>query len=464
LSPLQALTPAPYAIFAENIGSGGLVSGTYGSALTFNNASNQFTGAFTGNGANLTNVNAATLGGLTTAGFWKIRGNSGTVPGTNFVGTTDNQPLELWVNSQRAVRLEPTTNGAPNVIGGAAVNFVSGNVFGATMGATIAGGGGAGTDFSGAAINTTNTVSGNFGTVGGGGGNVITGNAFWSTVPGGYFNTVGGACSFAAGGNAQANCHNSFVWSDSGPPFYGPPFACTANGQFAVRAYGGVFLEANVQVGSGGGDYRQLSLGGGNSTGFLYGSYPKWGDGIHLGYNYYADASGGDAVANSGGATSRLTVGYGFISLNVGGVNSAPSTQRLLANSSGVTVNGTFNNQSDRNAKQDFTPVSPAQILDRVTRLPVTEWSYKEDAATRHIGPVAQDFHALFNLGTDERHIAPMDEGGVALAAIQGLDQKFQQKIAEKEHEIQRLKQQNEVLERRMEALAAQVEKLAESR
>ena len=192
-----------------------------------------------------------------------------------------------------------------------------------------------------------------------------------------------------------------------------------------------MLLEANVNIGVGGGDYHQLALGGGNSTGYLYGSYVKFADGVHLGYNYFADAAGNSVIANSGGATSRLTVGYGFISLNIGGVNSAPTTQRLLANSSGVTVNGTFNNSSDRNAKRDFAQISPAQMLDKVSRLPISEWSYQEDAATRHVGPVAQDFYSLFNIGTDDKHIAPMDEGGVALAAIQGLNAKLEEENVE---------------------------------
>ena len=52
-------------------------------------------------------------------------GNSGASPANgNFVGTTDNQPLALRVNGARALRLEPSTNGAPNVIGGSLVNLV----------------------------------------------------------------------------------------------------------------------------------------------------------------------------------------------------------------------------------------------------------------------------------------------------------------------------------------------------
>ena len=115
----------------------------------------------------------------------------------------------------------------------------------------------------------------------------------------------------------------------------------------------------------------------------------------------------------------------------------------MRATTGGVTVYGTFNNQSDRNAKQDFAPVSPSQILDKVLQLPLSEWSYKADAATRHIGPMGQDFYSVFNIGTDDKHIAPIDESGVALAAIQGLNQK----LKEKDSEIQGLKQRLEKLE-----------------
>ncbi len=116
----------------------------------------------------------------------------------------------------------------------------------------------------------------------------------------------------------------------------------------------------------------------------------------------------------------------------------------------GVTIQGTFNNLSDRNAKQDFKSVNPAKILERVLRLPLSEWSYKSDTDTRHIGPMAQDFYSAFQVGTDERHIAPIDEGGIALAAIQALNQKIEVKDAE----IAQLKKDMEDLKRLVERMA----------
>jgi hypothetical protein len=41
---------------------------------------------------------------------WSKTGNAGTVDGTNFIGTTDNVPLSIRVNNQKAGRIDPTLN------------------------------------------------------------------------------------------------------------------------------------------------------------------------------------------------------------------------------------------------------------------------------------------------------------------------------------------------------------------
>lgn len=240
------------------------------------------------------------------------------------------------------------------------------------------------------------------------------------------------------------------IFHRTGPGSYQNLFSLPATAGGATRFAG------DLQIGTGGGDYHYLQLGGGNSSGFLYGSFPAFADGIHLGYNYYADASGVGHVVNAGGGTSRLTAGYGFLSLSVGGVNSAPTTTRLYADTSGVSVYGTFNNYSDRNAKQDFAPINPSRILEKVAQLPLSEWSYKEDPATRHVGPMAQDFYTSFNIGTDDKHIAPIDEGGVALAAIQALNRKLEETRAE----LKRRDAENAELKRKSESLANRLETL----
>ena len=58
-------------------------------------------------------------------------------------------------------------------------------------------------------------------------------------------------------------------------------------------------------------------------------------------------------------------------------------------------------------------------------------WNYKEqNRSIRHLGPMAQDFHAAFSVGEDDRHINTVDADGVALAAIQGLYQEVAEKSA----------------------------------
>lgn len=79
--------------------------------------------------------------------------------------------------------------------------------------------------------------------------------------------------------------------------------------------------------------------------------------------------------------------------------------------------------------------------------LPVRTWSYKAQPEQKHLGPVAQDFHAAFGLGADDVTIATVDEGGVALAAIQGLNQKLESSVKEKDAEIQELRARLEKLE-----------------
>ncbi|MDY7094870.1 MAG: tail fiber domain-containing protein [Acidobacteriota bacterium] len=108
-----------------------------------------------------------------------------------------------------------------------------------------------------------------------------------------------------------------------------------------------------------------------------------------------------------------------------------------------VTANGVLLT-SDRAAKQDFQPVDSTTILEKIGALPVSSWSYKRDqGAVRHIGPVAQDFHAAFGLGSSDKHISSVDADGVALAAIQAL----YQRLMEKEQVIEDLQHRLEALE-----------------
>lgn len=86
---------------------------------------------------------------------------------------------------------------------------------------------------------------------------------------------------------------------------------------------------------------------------------------------------------------------------------------------------------SDRDKKHDFAPVNPRDVLDSVSRLPMSTWSYKDDPrGTRHLGPMAQDFKAELKLGGTDRAYESLDAHGVALTSIQALYQMVQEQNA----------------------------------
>ena len=81
----------------------------------------------------------------------------------------------------------------------------------------------------------------------------------------------------------------------------------------------------------------------------------------------------------------------------------------------------------------------------------MASWRYKtEDESARHIGPFAEDFQRLFGLGDGET-ISMVDAQGVALAAIQGLQERvaakeseLDQRLAEKEADLARLRSEKD--------------------
>ncbi len=124
------------------------------------------------------------------------------------------------------------------------------------------------------------------------------------------------------------------------------------------------------------------------------------------------------------------------------------STIANSGNGAHLTSGGVWTNGSSRSFKQDFQNVDTSAILDRVLALPVLQWRYKSEAASLHLGPIAEDFKAAFGLGGDERYIGTVDADGVALAAIQGLNSKLERENAELSATLVQLMQRLEALER----------------
>ncbi len=142
------------------------------------------------------------------------------------------------------------------------------------------------------------------------------------------------------------------------------------------------------------------------------------------------------SFANPGTAFRLSRQGSGFVEFEI-------------FNNGDATLKGALTQNSDVNAKQDIEAIDSGAILAKVVALPIREWSYKDAPDTRHLGPMAQDFRAAFGLGNTDTGIATLDTSGVALAAIQALNE-----------ENISLKEQNASMQEQFAALLEELENL----
>ena len=276
--------------------------------------------------------------------------------------------------------------------------------------------------------------------IGGGRSNQVATGAAFAAIPGGQLNLAGGDYSFAAGRRAKALHEGAFVWADSTET----DFASTDTNQFLLRAGGGVGIgttrpQAQLHVAgdaliggtnfSAAGHTARLILGDENHT--LSSAY---GGGLRFGVWPYPEAL---VVQDS--------------SANVGiGTNAPVERLQVVGN---ILASGTITPNSDRHAKTDLREVDASSVLERVAVLPIRQWRFKTEAAgVKHVGPMGQDFRAAFGLGNTETAIATVDADGVALAAIQGLNQKLETALQAKEARLAELERRLAALEQLLEA------------
>src|SRR6185503_17010443 len=143
-----------------------------------------------------------------------------------------------------------------------------------------------------------------------------------------------------------------------------------------------------------------------------------------------------DGSATASADTFKNTANNEFAARATGGfrfrTNLAGTTGCNLPAGSGV-----FNCTSSKTTKENFNFVDGNDVLARLRKVPVSSWNYiSEGNATRHLGPMAEDFYDAFKLGTGNTSIGVQDLTGVSLAAIKALDERtneLQQKTAEVE-------------------------------
>ena len=228
----------------------------------------------------------------------------------------------------------------------------------------------------------------------------------------------------------------------------------TANGNAALYSN----RSGNFNIADGAGALY-FNRSGNNNTADGWGALQNLGSGNGAGGTNNIALGNSAGVAFSENESSNIDIG----NTGMPGENDVirigtPGIQTATYLAGTVYANGVALS-SDRNAKENFAAVNAQAVLEKVAALPVSEWNYKTDKKAEHIGPMAQDFHAAFGLdGTDDKHISVVDEGGVALAAIKGLNEKLEAVSTENEQ----LKQENNLLARRLDELEAQVKAQSE--
>jgi hypothetical protein len=398
------------------------------------NTASGFYAAISGGSYNTASDDLATVGGgfnhtasgyssVISGGYWNTAtGWYSTVGGGWMNYVSENLATVAGGEHNTASGLNATVGGGHyNTAGAASATVAGGEGISVTgQAATVAGGSyvTVTADYAAVGGGRQNIITGTYGTVGGGWKNTARGS--YATIGGGYENTVSGTAATVAGGYLNtASDHSATVGGGDGNE--ASNWYATIPGGFQNAAGGEYSFAAG---------YRARALHFGSlvwsdpSTTTPYTSTAN--------HQFRARASGGVYFHSNSAATAGVY-------LAAGGTSWSPASDRAL--------------------KENFAPVDVVGILEQVASLPVETWNLRsQDPTIRHIGPVAQDFHAAFGYGEDDRHINMQDANGVNLAAIQGLYtlvNEQEARTAELEAENEALLEQLDVIETRLAALEA---------
>jgi Chaperone of endosialidase len=340
-------------------------------------------------------------------------------------GGSANQALGNWdtISGGSSNTSSQRDSSGYNVIGGGSSNSVVG------IASTISGGSGNSADASGTTIGggNGNVASVLNSTIGGG--NANQASSAFSTVGGGLQNRAYGYGSVIAGGedNAAGLSVTRFA-TDGGFNTVSGGKTNSASGQFSTVPGG----HDNTASG-------RYSFSGGRSSKTETTTVPPT---THHGAFVWSDSNGNNPQTQVFRSTSNdqfAVRSRGGVAFRVAATESADTGAGCSLPAGGAA---SWVCSSDRNLKESIKSISPHNVLSKVLALPVTSWQFI-GTNRRHIGPMAQDFRAAFGLGADDKNITTSDVSGVALAAIQGLNQKLEAEKAKnkaKEAEIAGLK------------------------
>lgn len=251
-----------------------------------------------------------------------------------------------------------------------------------------------------------------------------------STIAGGSYNQASQVYAAVGGGTRnQAGGYGSFVGAGAGNEALSDyalvvgGLGNSASGEYSTLGGG----HGNQAMG----DYASVLGGTSNSAGADYSL--ALGSNIqiasrHTGAILISDA---DSTPFTSQAANELAVRA------TGGVRLVTSVDSDGIPTSGAILpsgSGAWSQLSDRAAKSNIALVDPQVVLDALLQLPLYTWRYNtQPESVRHLGPMAQDFYAAFQLGEDERFINSVDADGVALASVQALALQVEQQAEQLE-------------------------------
>jgi trimeric autotransporter adhesin len=217
----------------------------------------------------------------------------------------------------------------------------------------------------------------------------IVNGAQWDDANVGYWSTALGASSRASGSAATAMGSGTTA---SGWYSTSMGAGTTASGDWATAMGNGTRASGSNSTAMG----RRASTHGYGGS-FVYGDATTAGDTVRA------------SAAHQ--ATWRTTGGFRIF------------TNTALSNGCLIAAGGSaWSCTSSRLEKENFAAVDGEDVLRRLRSVPVTSWNgIAEGPQVRHIGPMAQDWHAAFALNDDPLTIHQGDLAGVSLAAVQAL-------------------------------------------
>lgn len=338
-------------------------------------------------GGGYADTSKALYGGVF-AGYSNIAGDASADTAAFVGGGYNNSALDQYV----------TVCGGKNNTAGGYISTISGgegNTASVGAWATI-GGGRNNTANVGATVagGTSNTASVDYSAIGGGTNNVASGLA--SVISGGYINTASAYYATVCGGRENNNAGEYSVIPG------GYRDTLTSNAEFSLAFGNRVYIDTS---------YRVIFFDSANSG--------------RLGLNRdYRD----------GGVSYPIHVG----------------THNGNGNGAYLSAGGTWTNGSSRGLKENFEQFNGTLLLSKISGIAVESWNYRE-SEEKHIGPMAEEFVATFDVGSiresdgrrDDKYLAASDVAGVALAGVKELikqNRELSQIIEELQEDVAALK------------------------